>query len=73
MRVAHVNWKSNQGKPTAGIFNEEQENEKKRKYQQRVLDIEMGSFTPLVFGTHGGIWAANANVSETTGREAGKE
>ena len=22
--------------------------EKKRKYQQRVLDVEMGSFTPLV-------------------------
>ena len=33
----------------------EQENEKKRKYQQRVLDVEMGSFTPLVFGTNGGM------------------
>ena len=30
----------------------EQEEEKKRKYQQRVLDVEMGSFTPLVFGTN---------------------
>ena len=27
----------------------------KRKYQQRVLDVEMGSFTPLVFGTNGGM------------------
>ena len=26
----------------------EQEEEKKRKYQQRVLDVEMGSLTPLV-------------------------
>ena len=31
--------------------------EKKRKYQQRVLDVEMGSFTPLVFGTNGGMGA----------------
>ena len=28
---------------------------RKRKYQQRVLDVEMGSFTPLVFGTNGGM------------------
>ena len=34
---------------------QEQEEEKKRKYQQRVLDVEMGSFTPLVFGTNGGM------------------
>ena len=33
----------------------EQENEKKRKYQQRGLDVEMWSFTPLVFGTNGGM------------------
>ena len=33
----------------------EQEDEKKREYLQRVLDVEMGSFTPLVFGTNGGM------------------
>ena len=33
----------------------EQEEEKKRRYQQRVLDVEMSSFTPLVFGTNGGM------------------
>ena len=54
VRVTHVNSRSNQGKPTAMIF-KEQENEKKRKYQQRVLDVEMGSITPLVFGTNGGM------------------
>ena len=37
----------------------EQEEEKKRKYHQRVLDVEMGSFTPLVFGTNGGMGVAN--------------
>ena len=29
--------------------------EKKREYLQRVLDIEHGAFTPLVFGTNGGM------------------
>ena len=41
-------------KPTADIF-KEQENEKKQKYKQRVLDVEMGSFTAFVFGTNGGM------------------
>ena len=55
VRVTHVNSKTNQGKPTAGIF-KEQEIEKKRKYQpQRVLEVEMGSFTPLIFWTNGGM------------------
>ena len=31
------------------------ENEKKRLYSRRVLDIEHGTFTPLVFITTGGI------------------
>ena len=35
----------------------EQEEKEKRKYQQRVLDVERGSFTPLVFGTKGGMGA----------------
>ena len=56
VRVTHVNSKCNQGKSTSTIF-KEQEEEKKRKYQQRVLNVEMGSFTPLVFGTNGGMGA----------------
>ena len=31
------------------------ENEKKRKYATRVLEIEQGTFTPLVFSTAGGM------------------
>ena len=54
VRETHVNSRSNQGKYTATIF-KEQENEKKRKYHQRVMDVEMGTFTPLVFGTNGGM------------------
>ena len=53
VRVTHVNSKTNQGKPTAAIF-KEQESEKKRKYQQRVLEVKICSFTPLIFGTNGG-------------------
>ena len=54
VRVTHVNSKCYQSKPTSEVF-KEQEEEKKRKYQQRVLDVEMSSFTPLVFGTNGGM------------------
>ena len=43
VRVTHVNSKSNQGKSTPSIF-QDQENEKKRKYQQRILDVEI--YTP---------------------------
>ena len=57
VRVTHVNSKTNQGKPTAAMF-KEQESEKKRKYQQRVLEVEMGSFTPLIFEPTAG-WAKN--------------
>ena len=49
-----VNSKCYQNKPTSEVF-KEQEDQKKRKYQQRVLDVEEGSFTPLVFGTNGGM------------------
>ena len=56
VRVTRVNSKCNQGKATSTIF-KEQEEEKKRKYQQRVLDVEMGSFTPLVFGANSGMGA----------------
>ena len=31
------------------------EDEKKRKYNERVLQVENASFTPLVFSTHGGM------------------
>ena len=54
VRVTHVNFKCYQNKTTSEVF-KEQEDEKKRKYQQQVLVVEMGSFTPYVFGTNGGM------------------
>ena len=56
VRITHINSKCNQGKATSTIF-KEQEEEKKRNYQQRVLHFEMGSFTPLVFGANDGMRA----------------
>jgi len=35
------------------------ENEKKRKYANRVLEVEKGTFTPLVFSTTGGTGFTN--------------
>ena len=52
--VTRVTSRCNQGEHTATIF-KQQENEKKRKYNQRVTDLEMETFTPLVFGTNGGM------------------
>ena len=51
-----MNSKCNQGKEISTIF-KEQEEEKRWKYQQRVLDVEMGSFTPLILRTSGGMGA----------------
>ena len=52
VRVTNVNSRSNHGKYRKTMF-KEQENEN-RKYNQRVMDVEMGTFKPLVFGTNGG-------------------
>ena len=46
--LTHVNSTCNQNKSTESIF-VEHEKDKKRNYQQRVIDVEMRSLTPLVF------------------------
>ena len=53
IRVTHVNARSHTNQNTATIFLK-QEQEKKRAYNQRVVDVENGTFTPLVIGTNGG-------------------
>ena len=64
VRVTYFNSRSNQGKYTATIF-KEQENEKKRKYNHRLVDVEVGTFTPLVFGTNGGMGLDRQNFLRT--------
>ena len=50
----HVNSNSNEQKDIDVIF-KQNEDEKKRQYLKRVIDIEHGTFTPLVTGTNGGM------------------
>ena len=54
VRVTHINSSTQKGIPTAKIFRNH-ELAKRREYLQRVLEVENGSFTPLVFGTNGGL------------------
>ena len=54
IRVTQVNALSHKDLSTESIFRK-QENEKKRQYNQRIKDVEHGTFTPLVLGTNGGM------------------
>ena len=54
VRVTHVNAKSQAHKSTASIF-KKHEQDKKREYNDRVLQVEHGTFNPLVIGTNGGM------------------
>ena len=54
IRVCHPNAESYQELTPKQIYCMH-ENEKKRMYNQRVTDIEQGTFTPLVFTTTGGM------------------
>ena len=53
IRVTHVNARSNSEFDTQTVFLRH-EQEKKRAYNQRVVEVENGTFTPLVIGTNGG-------------------
>ena len=54
VRVTHVNADSQKQQTTESIF-KTHEQSKKREYLQPVIDIENGSFPPLIFGTNGGV------------------
>ena len=53
IRVFHPQAQSNASKTIPTMYSSH-EQEKKRKYNDRVLNIEKGTFTPLVFSTSGG-------------------
>ena len=53
VRRVHENAKSYRDKDRKTIFCQN-ENEKKRTYLDCVSNIKHGTFTPLIFGTHGG-------------------
>ena len=54
VRVMHPNSPSYRDKKIEQVYIQ-QEQEKKRIYNQRVLKVEKASFTPLVFSTSGGM------------------
>ena len=53
VRITHPNAESMRNMPLSKIY-EKHENEKKRSYNSRIINIEKASFCPLVFTTHGG-------------------
>ena len=69
VRVTHVNASSQQQQPdTAKIFRQH-EQAKKREYMERVLQVENGSFTPLIFGTNGGLGHECQTFLQTLGNK----
>ena len=54
VRVTHTNALSNRGKTLDQIYRQN-ENEKKNLYNERIINVEKTSFTPLVFSTSGGM------------------
>ena len=54
VRVCHPNADSYRDLTPTQIY-KKHENEKKRQYAERVMEIEQGTFTPLVFTTTGGM------------------
>ena len=58
VRVMHPNCPSYQSLSLPSLYNKH-ETEKMKKYNNRILTVEKGSFTPLVYSTFGG-WAPQA-------------
>ena len=54
VRVTHANCDTYRDKKMSKIY-EEHEKEKKKSYNQRVVEVEKASFTPLIFTTSGGM------------------
>ena len=54
VRVYHPNAESYKDLSAEQIYRQH-ENEKKRSYAKRVMDIKQGTFTPLVFSSTGGM------------------
>ena len=54
VKIVHLNSPSYRGRKPDAIY-KEKENEKKSKYNQRIIQVEKASFTPLVFSTSGGM------------------
>ena len=54
MRITNTNSESQRHLPSEKIFTKH-ESEKKRQYNNRIMNVEYGTFTPLVFSVNGRI------------------
>ena len=54
VRIFHPNAPTHIDKPIEQIY-ESQEREKKNEYNERIIQVEKGSFTPIVMSTSGGM------------------
>ena len=54
VRIVHPNSRTYAGKAIEKVY-ELHETEKKRAYNQRVIQVEKATFTPLIFSTSGGM------------------
>ncbi|PFX23815.1 hypothetical protein AWC38_SpisGene11617 [Stylophora pistillata] len=54
VRICHPNAESYREKTPEQIYRQ-RESEKKRQYANRVMEVEQGTFTPLIFSTTGGM------------------
>ena len=63
VKVMHPTADSNMQKSLAGLY-AEGEAEKKRKYNQRIINVEKATFAPLLFLTTGGMGPECSRVNE---------
>ena len=68
IRIAHFNAVSNESQATEKILLCH-ENEKKRAYNRRLIEIDQGVFTPLVFGTNGAMGKECASFRKNSCQE----
>ena len=61
VRVFNPNAQTHRNLQLASVYRK-QEREKQRTYEQRIREVELGTFTPLVFSTSGGM-AKSASVA----------
>ena len=57
VKVFNPNASSYRGSQLSSLYRRF-EQDKRRKYEQRIREVEMASFTPLVFSTFGGVSGA---------------
>ena len=69
VRVIYPHARSHRHRSLPEIYRS-QEQEKRRQYEERILTVERGTFTPLVFSATGGAGpAATLSLLETAGRQ----